>query len=167
MVSGNYGGGRGSQRCVVCVWIVSCQKKHKERELWMKLSSCCYLYSRPTRHTKRKQGAFRRNINLCRHPARFREIYGARHMCIAAAVYCFGCDGRAAATAEGTAAPAEREQSKQRRFETRLVAGHFPQTKRSLRRISSIDSKLEEFTTDVVEKIQKTLHRIIKFEKHM
>ena len=131
-------------------------KEHRGLQHWMRLFSCS-LYSRPTRHTTRERGAFGRNIHLCRHPARRREIYGARHMCIAAPVYCSSCDGRAAVTAEATAASAEREQSKQRRFETGLVAGYSSQTKRSLQRIS-VDCKFVEFTADVVEKIPKKLH---------
>ena len=114
------------------------------------------IFSAHAAYQAREQGPFRRMIHPCLHPARRRELYSARQMCIAAAVYCSSCcccaAATAAATAASTAATAERVRSKQRRFETGRVADHFFIHKTQLAKMS-IDPKFVELTADVVRTI--------------
>ena len=160
-VPGSYRGGRGSQRNVAYLLPVSCWAKYRVRETLDMIMVLLLIFSADTAYQAREQGPFRRMIHPCLHPARRRELYSARQMCIAAAVYCSSCCCCAAATAASTAT-AERVRSKQRRFETGRVADNFFIHKTQLAKMS-IDPKFVELTADVVRTIlQKIKQKIGK-----
>ena len=90
-VPGSYRCGRGSQRNVAYLLTVSCWAKYRGRETLDMSIFLLPILSADTAYQAREQGQFRHMIHPCLHPVRRREIYGARHMCIADAVYCSSC----------------------------------------------------------------------------
>ena len=83
-VPGSYRGGLGSQRNVAYLLTVFCWVKYRGRYKLDMIMVLLLLCSADTAYQSREQGPFLCMIHPCLHPARRREVHGARRMCTAA-----------------------------------------------------------------------------------